>query len=79
MLYGFKTLPKKDGKGRETKQNFLGEGTDSFENLSVHTGQTKHRRVEQHGPHCTVLSNQVQRGLNNPHEIMANESVRLKA
>jgi hypothetical protein len=26
-----------------------------------------------------VLSNQVQRGLNNPHEIMANESVRLKA
>ena len=42
-----KTLPKKDGKGRETKQHFLGEGTDSFENLSG-TGQTKHRRVE-HG------------------------------
>ena len=59
--------PKKEWKrkGKE-KQHFLDKGTDSFENLSVHASQTKHRRLEQ--LQWTIpqdaVSKQVQRGLN---------------
>ena len=52
-------------------QHFLGEGTDSFENLSAHTGGAKHIR----GPRCNMLSNQVQRGLNFGYKIMARENL----